>query len=89
MKYLKFFDSNLVTFDQNLPKIERTKRLSEEEFLEILNTKCKNFSFMNDQLWRGKPKKSDLELFEPNYHLLSFLTILKMILNTQLLEKNH
>lgn len=77
MKYLKFFDSNLVTFDQNLPKIERTKRLSEEEFLEILNTKCKNFSFMNDQLWRGKPKKSDLELFNPNYRNTKGMTFIK------------
>lgn len=34
----------------------RTKPLSEEEFLEILKTKCKNFSFSNDQLWRGTNK---------------------------------
>jgi hypothetical protein len=31
----------------------RTKSLNEEEFLEILKTNCKNFSFSNDQLWRG------------------------------------
>jgi hypothetical protein len=31
----------------------RTKYLNEEEFLEILKTNCKNFSFSNDQLWRG------------------------------------
>lgn len=31
----------------------RTKPLSEEEFLEILKINCKNFSFDNDQLWRG------------------------------------
>ena len=31
----------------------RTKSLSEEEFLKTLKTNCKNFSFDNDQLWRG------------------------------------
>jgi hypothetical protein len=35
----------------------RTKPLSEEEFLEILQTNCKNFSFENDQLWRGTNKR--------------------------------
>ena len=68
MKHLKSFsESNLVNVDPDMDKIDRTKELSEEEFLEILNTKCKNFSFMNDLLWRGKPKKYDLELFEPGY----------------------
>ncbi len=68
MKYLKsFIESNLVNVDHDMEKIDRTKELSEEEFLEILNAKCKNFSFMNDLLWRGKPKKYDLEIFEPAY----------------------
>jgi hypothetical protein len=35
----------------------RTKPLSEEEFLELLKTNCKNFSFNNDQLWRGTNNK--------------------------------
>ena len=34
----------------------RTKSLSEEEFLEIIRTNCKNFSFMNDLLWRKSNK---------------------------------
>jgi hypothetical protein len=32
--------------------VTRTKKISEEEFLEIFNNECKNFSFSNDQLWR-------------------------------------
>jgi hypothetical protein len=68
MKYLKSFqESNLVSVDPDMEKIDRTKELSEVEFLNILHTECKNFSFMNDLLWRGKPKKYDLELFEPGY----------------------
>ncbi len=30
----------------------RTKSLSDDEFLNILKSKCTNFSFNNDQLWR-------------------------------------
>jgi len=31
----------------------RTKKLSEEEFLNILKSECSNFSFENDLLWRN------------------------------------
>lgn len=68
MKYLKYFkEGGIAITDSEIPIIERTRKLSEEEFLEILNENCKNFSFTNDQLWRNKVKKFDLELFTPNY----------------------
>lgn len=35
----------------------RTKKISEEEFLNIFNNECKNFSFSNDQLWRKTNNK--------------------------------
>jgi hypothetical protein len=66
MKYLKRFEESLAGIDQSLPVMERTKKLSEEEFIQILNDKCKNFSFNSDLLWRNKKKKNDLELFNPN-----------------------
>jgi hypothetical protein len=67
--HIKFdkFKESIAVDDPNLPIIERTRKLSEEEFLEIFNENCKNFSFTNDQLWRNKKKKYDLELFTPNY----------------------
>ena len=53
MKYLKLFES-FTDIDTIISKESktRTKSLSEEEFLEIVRTKCTNFSFMNDELWR-------------------------------------
>ena len=51
MKYLKIFED----FPNNFASVEsksRTKPLTDEEFLKIFNENCKNFSFMNDQLWR-------------------------------------
>jgi hypothetical protein len=78
MKYLKsFIESNLISVDPSMEKIDRTKELSEEEFLNILHSKCKNFSFTNDLLWRGKPKKYDLELFEPAYRNTKGITFVK------------
>jgi hypothetical protein len=81
MKYLKsFHESHLVSVDPDMEKIDRTKELSEEEFLNILHTKCKNFSFMNDLLWRGKPKKYDLELFEPSYRNTKGMTFVNFFI---------
>lgn len=56
MKYLYSFESQISYSDESLPKIDRCKKLSEEEFLDILKSKCKNFSFSNDELWRNKIK---------------------------------
>jgi hypothetical protein len=42
----------------------RTKSISEDEFLEMIKKNCKNFSFMNDPLWRKSNKEfGDLGLF--------------------------
>jgi hypothetical protein len=51
------------------PKLntQRCRDLSEGEFLELLNENCKNFSFSNDQLYRGKVGYKPLQLFTPNY----------------------
>ncbi len=51
--------------DYNLPKLERSRDLSEEEFLDIFRTHCQNFSFDNDPLYRIKERKGDLQLFTP------------------------
>jgi hypothetical protein len=67
-KYNSFIEGmvpGLAITDSDLPHLKRTKELSEEEFLQILNENCKNFSFNNDLLWRCREKKYDLELFEP------------------------
>ena len=68
-KYEAFIEDNLVggtaVTDHNLPHLERTRELSDEELLQILSENCKNFSFGNDLLWRCKDKKFDLELYEP------------------------
>jgi len=70
MKYLTSFDlfkEGLAGTDYNLPDLIRCRDLNEEEFLEILNTNCRNFSFQSDLLWRSKVKGGgDLQLFEPN-----------------------
>jgi len=65
---IKKFDAFLESLarpDSNLEELNRTKQLNEEEFLEILKSNCKNFSFDSDLLWRSKYKKYDLELFTP------------------------
>jgi len=74
MKYLYSFESHISYSDESLPKIDRCKKLSEEEFLDILKSKCKNFSFSNDELWRNKIKDSDLQLFIPNYRRTKGIT---------------
>jgi hypothetical protein len=75
MRYLKNFDffieskydSGLAIPDSNIPEVVRSRDLNEEEFLDILKSNCKNFSFENDLLWRSKQKRGgDFELFEPN-----------------------
>ena len=67
IKKYRFFVEGISGTDINLAKVERCKNLTENEFLEILKDKCTNFSFQNDLLWRSKVKKSDFQLFEPNY----------------------
>lgn len=67
VKKYKEFSEGLAISDNNLPVMERTKKLNDEEFLNKLKENCKNFSFSNDLLWRNKVKKHDLEIFEPNY----------------------
>lgn len=54
MRYLKTINELFTDVDTIISKESktRTKPLSEEEFLEIVRTKCTNFSFMNDELWR-------------------------------------
>lgn len=75
MRYLKNFylfreakhDSGLTVPDPNIPEMVRCRDLNEEEFLDILKSNCKNFSFENDLLWRSKEKRGgDFEVFEPN-----------------------
>lgn len=68
MKYIKRFSKfeGLSISDTNIPFIQRTKNLSEDELIEIFNMNCKNFSFSNDLLWRNKIKKYDFELFNPS-----------------------
>lgn len=65
MKYLKTINELLAMTDSNLPKFERSRDLSEEEFLDIFRTHCQNFSLDNDPLYRVKSKKGDLQLFTP------------------------
>ncbi len=43
--------------------ITRSKPVSEDEFIQILNENCKNFSFDNDQLWRNKTNEYEMSLF--------------------------
>jgi len=49
----------ILEFNSFIDKIElaysetRSKPLTEDEFIEIFNTNCKNFSFDNTQLYRG------------------------------------
>jgi hypothetical protein len=65
-KYNQFLkESGVAISDPKLEVLNRTKELNEEEFLEILKSNCKNFSFDSDLLWRSKDKKYDLELFTP------------------------
>ena len=70
MRYLKNFDffiEGISVPDSNIAEIIRCRDLNEEEFLDILKSNCKNFSFKNDLLWRSKGKRGgDFELFEPN-----------------------
>lgn len=66
MRYLKKFEGISLT-DSKMDKIDRTRELSDDEFLDILHKNCTNFSLSNDSLWRSKIKKYDLELFTPNY----------------------
>jgi hypothetical protein len=65
MKYLKTINELLAMSDYNLPQFERSRDLSEEEFLDIFRTHCQNFSLDNDPLYRVKSKKGDLQLFTP------------------------
>ena len=65
MKHLKTINELLAGVDSNLPTFERSKDISEEEFLDILRTRCQNFSFSNDPLYRIKIRKGDLQLFTP------------------------
>lgn len=71
------FVENIAITDWNLPELVRTKPLSDEEFMEIFNKDCQNFSFNNDLLWRGRVKKHDLELFNPSYRRASPLAFPK------------
>lgn len=52
MKHLKIFEEFVPDTFASVESKTRTKPLTEEEFLNIFNDNCKNFSFMNDQLWR-------------------------------------
>jgi hypothetical protein len=65
MKYLKTINELLASTDYKLPLHERSRDISEEEFLDILKTNCQNFSLDNDPLYRMKGKKGDLQLFTP------------------------
>lgn len=69
MRHLKTYKTfeGISISDSKIPKLERTKELSEEEFLKILHENCKNFSFSNDELWRSRTFKYQLELFTPSY----------------------
>lgn len=55
LEFNEFFDRESKT---------RTKPVTEDEFLEIIRENCKNFSFMNDVLWRKSNRSfGDLGLF--------------------------
>ena len=80
LKTYRLFEGIAMT-DSTLPKIDRTKELSEDEFLKILDESCKNFSINNDELWRSKGKKFDLNYSLPiietqiHSHFLTFSMI--------------
>lgn len=62
MKYLKIYED----FNDfaNKESKTRTKSLTEDEFLKLIRENCKNFSFMNDPLWRKTNKSfGDFGLF--------------------------
>lgn len=65
MKHLKTINELLAGTDYKLPEYERSRDISEEEFLEIIRTHCRNFSLDNDPLYRMKVRKGDLQLFTP------------------------
>lgn len=67
MKNYDNFIESLARTDYDLKLIERSKSLEDDEFLDILNKNCKNFSFNNEKLWRSKSIKDGyLQLFTPN-----------------------
>jgi len=65
MKHLKTINELLAVTDSELPRFERSKDISEEEFLDIFRKNCQNFSLNNDALYRIKERKGDLQLFRP------------------------
>jgi len=65
MRYLKTINELLAMTDLNLPRFERSRDISEEEFLDIFHTHCQNFSIDNDPLYRMKDRRGDLQIFTP------------------------
>jgi hypothetical protein len=65
MKHLKTINELLAGTDPKLALYERSRDISEEEFLDIFKTHCQNFSLDNDPLYRMKVRKGDLQLFTP------------------------
>lgn len=63
MKYLKSINELFSITDTDLPNLQRSRDLGEEEFLQIFKTHCQNYSLNNDPLYRLKTKKGDLQLF--------------------------
>jgi hypothetical protein len=63
MKYLKRYNESTDDLTSR-ESITRTKKVSEEEFLQIIRDNCKNFDFSNDMMWRGTNKSfGDIGLF--------------------------
>jgi len=62
----------ILEFNSFIDKIEiadttsRSKPLTEEEFIEIFNTNCKNFNFDNTQLYRGVELDKNSNFFYTN-----------------------
>lgn len=69
MKYILEYNSFLDTIDFSDVTDgtkSRSKPLTEEQFIEIFNTKCKNFNFENTQLYRGVILKYKTDFFYIN-----------------------
>lgn len=61
------FNEGIGITDWKLPDLIRCRTIDDEDFISIFRSKCKNFSFTNDLLWRSKLRKGggDLQIFEP------------------------
>lgn len=67
IKKFKIFIESIAGSDHNLEIIKRCEDISEDQLFDIFYKNCKNFSFDNDQLYRGKSGSNLFQLYQPNY----------------------